>query len=119
MTQTEQTVDRAVPDSWRDRLANGELEPALTSYLRFGPEEPGVQRTLEDLHAILNLVKSKAFARAQRMLEQLDSRPDWFDWSTFEESFTALREAAAAVDEREPERCEELLAKVNHVLFRA
>ncbi len=119
MTQTEQTVDRAVPDSWRDRLANGELEPALTSYLRFGPEEPGVQTTLEDLHALLNLVRSKAFARAERMLEQLDNRPDWFDWNGFENSFRALRDAAAAVDEREPDRCEELLNDVTHVLFRA
>lgn len=118
---SEQTVSQsaATEASWRDRLAVGELEGALGNYLKFGPEEAGVQETLEDLHAILTLVKAKAWARAERAFARLEQRPDWFDWAAFEGSFTALRQAVAALDEREADRVEEVLAGCQHPLFQA
>lgn len=118
---SEQTVDRsaAAPASWRDRLAVGELEAALGNYLKFGPEEPGVQETLEDLHAILALVKAKAWARAERAFARLEDRPDWFDWHGFTDSFDALRDAVASLDEREAEKVEAFLERCHHPLFQA
>ena len=118
---SEQTVDRsaAVHDSWRDRLAGGELEGALGTYLKFGPEEPGVQETLEDLHAIVALVKAKAWARAERAFARLEHQPEWFDWAAFTDSFNALREAVAVLDEREAGKVEEFLERCHHPLFRA
>lgn len=111
-------MESRVPD-WRERLAEGELEAALSAYVRFGPEEEGVRETLEDLHSVLSFVKSKAFGRAERLLSGIAHRPDWFDWEHFRASFEGIRDASAALDEREHEKTEELLSRVGHPCFRA
>lgn len=115
------TVDRQAAEvvSWQERLAAGSVEAALGSYLRFGPEQPGVQATLEDLQSVVALVKSKAFVRAERVLLRIEDRPDWFDWTRFEQAFAALRKAVAALDERELEQVEPHLQEAEHELFLA
>lgn len=109
----------AVQLSWREFLLNGELEAALSNYLRFGPEESGVQAVLEDLHDVISLVKAKAYNRAERALARIEHRPDWFDWAGFETSFSALREASAALDERDTSAVSEIIARARHPLFSA
>lgn len=119
---SEQTVPQNAPAEaadWRERLSGGELEGALGTYLRFGPEEPGVQATLEDLHDVLKYVKAKAWARAERALARLEERPAWFDWDTFTDGFVALRDATKALDEREHDKVEAYLAQCLSPLFRA
>lgn len=116
--ETAAAVPAAAP-GWRERLAAGELEAALSAYLRYGPEEAGVREALEDLHAVMAFVKAKSFGRAERLLGRLAERPDWFDWETFSASFTAVREAVAALDEREHARAEEQLERVTHPFFQA
>lgn len=116
------TVDRsagAVQLTWREFLLQGELEAALSNYLRFGPEESGVQAVLEDLHDVISHVKAKAYNRAERALSRISERPDWFDWAAFEASFSALREAVAALDERETDTVHEQLELASHPLFAA
>lgn len=116
------TVDRsagAAQLSWREYLLQGELEAALSNYLRFGPEEAGVQVVLEDLHDVLKHVKAKAYNRAERALSRITDRPAWFDWAAFEQSFSALREAAAALEERETDSVHERLQLASHPLFAA
>ncbi len=119
---SETTVDRsagAAQLSWRELLDNGELEPALSNYLRFGPEEQGVQLVLEDLHDVVRHVKAKAYNRAERTLGRISERPAWFDWQLFDDSFNALRDAVAALDERETDKVQEHLQRARHPLFAA
>ncbi len=105
--------------AWQDRLGEGAIESALGNYLRFGPEQPGVQEALEDLQTVVSLVKAKAFVRAERRLAAIADRADWFDWAGFEKSFFALRDAVAALDNRETETALARLDEADHVLFTA
>ncbi|HLR47312.1 MAG TPA: tetratricopeptide repeat protein [Deinococcales bacterium] len=116
-SNAETAAGSAAPVSWRDRLARGELEGALSAYVRFGPEEPGVRETLEDLHSVLSFVKAKAFGRAERLLDGIEERADWFDWEEFTSSFAAVRQAVSALDEREPEQVEQHLTGADHPFF--
>src|SRR5690625_1882469 len=89
----------AVQLSWTECLLNGELEVALSNYLRFDPEERVVKEVLEDLHDVISLMKTKSYKRAKRAQARIEHRPDWFEGSDFKTSFSALHEASAALDE--------------------
>ncbi len=113
------TSTREQEITWRELLASATPDRALAAYLRFGPEEAGVQRGLEDLANVMSLVRSKSFNRAERILQRLEERGDWFNWDAFEADLARIREASAHIDERNLDEAKALLGQVGMSMFAA
>jgi tetratricopeptide (TPR) repeat protein len=105
--------------SWREAVAQGSFEGALRAYFAAGPEDSQVQRTLEDLASLSGLVRSRAWNRARRKLDEIEERGEWLQWTQLEADLTALQSASEALDARETEAALELLADVQLPCFDA
>ena len=106
--------DEPVSVDWRAHAARGRYDLAAQTLRLSGGHDDVLQDALEGLSDVLAAVRDKAYARARTALERIDERPDeeGLDWQALEADLEALAEAAAALDQREPEEAKERLARV-------
>jgi tetratricopeptide (TPR) repeat protein len=105
--------------AWRERAAEGSFEAALAAYFAAGPEDAGVQQSLESLCSLVALTRSRAWNRARRQLEAVSERGDWLDWNQLEADLAALQAATEALDSRDSQAAGELLDSVRLACFEA
>jgi len=64
-------------------------------------------RALADAQGLL---REKSWTRAERVVSEVEARPEWIDWSTVENDLSTLAAAGAALDRRDVDEALEALA---------
>ena len=104
--------DDTVAVDWRAHAERGRYDLAAQTHRLSGGQDEVLQDALDGLSDVLAAVRDKAYARARTALERIDERPEELDWEALDGDLTALAEAAAALDRREPEEAKEHLTRV-------
>ena len=105
----------ADPRRWREVAQDGRFEDAAR--LRVIAVGEGAETDSEkDRSAIRaladaqGLLREKAWSRAQRVVAEVDAKPDWIDWSQVENDLVTLAAAGTALDRRDVDEALEALA---------
>lgn len=102
---------------WRTLLAAGKHREARNAYLVSGEEDPSVRAALTALHDTVELLRERSFDRAAERIGRLEEHPGIVDWGAVDAELATLKESAAALDQREPDRARELLLQVEDAIF--
>lgn len=103
------------PRRWREVAQDGRFEEAAR--LRVIAVGEGAETESEEdrvaIRALADaqgLLREKSWTRAQRIVSDVDARPDWTDWTTVENDLATLAAAGAALDRRDVDEALEALA---------
>lgn len=96
------------PRRWREVAAEGRFEPALrlrTIAIGEGAEAdaPDDAEALSTLAAVQDMLRQKAWRKAERRMAELEARPTWIDVPAAAADAAALAEAGTALDARDVE----------------
>jgi len=107
--------DATDPRRWREVAQDGRFEEAAR--LRVIAVGEGAEaeseadriaiRALADAQGLL---REKSWTRAERVVSEVEARPEWIDWSTVENDLSTLAAAGAALDRRDVDEALEALA---------
>lgn len=104
---------------WRQLVAQRRFVAARNAYLVTGEQDPDVRAALNALIDVFDLVRERAFGRALERIERLEERAAFVPWAELEEDLGVLRESAAALDVRDPDRARGLLLALEGTWFEA
>lgn len=88
---------------WRAALTRGGFGAAYQAFLRSDAPTPEVGDALSELSEIEALLRDKAWARALKRFQLIESRPDVVDWQAVEDDLQRLGRSGAALDRRQPD----------------
>lgn len=119
--ETTQTTDMFETTSetlnWRDLVAKSRLDQAIMQYRLSDEQDESVPYALKTLAGMLESLRAKSWAKASRMIESLDERPDILNWNDLTSQLDQLKRAGEAIDKREPEEAQQLLQTITFPLL--
>jgi len=104
--------------TWRELLAQGRLSEALEAQLRTDPDAQ-TTKVLERLGDMRAHLRAKRWGRSQGVIEALEARPGFLDWTRLLEELSTLGASGKLLERGEAEAALERLRTVTLPLLEA